>query len=251
MKKNNLYTAIEQFTPTKTEQKRAQAYQDEMTRISKHIGELEVEGQKLLAGVTNETAMSGNYRNSDRVEQIKKKLTVLRHELKCMAIQKPIFDDEYHDICGKLDTVSQELENTEERYSASLKEIERSRGVVPYDMFQQTSAESYAFAQKIEELKKEQSELTNSKNNYVRKTDRLFDQYKAEKTAEMKQHIRDTIHELIDYTREGCTEMSIAETITAGRKGEKVVSLPIAFGGDVLKNVSQKLEYILGLVERG
>ena len=197
MKKNNLYTAIEQFTPTKTEQKRAQAYQDEITRISKHIGELEAEGQKLLAGVTKE------------------------------------------------------LENTEERYSASLREIDRSRGVVLYDMFQQTSAESYALAQKIEELKKEQSELTNSKNNYVRKTDRLFDQYKIEKEATVKEHIKTVVRDLIDYIKSADEEMLTAENITLARKGEVKKTFPLPFNGDIYKAIIQKLGDILNVTERG
>lgn len=249
MKKNTYYTAIVEYKDSPTEAKRRQDYQDEKIEIAEEIQRLSAEGNDLLKGVSAGDAFVGAYRGADRVKAIQQEIHILT--LKLNGKQMPVFDDEFVAICEELDTVSEALEEAEARYEEAIKECENSRGKVPYDMYMQTSEEAYNLSQKIVELKEQKKELTFAKNNYVRKTDSLLQQYEIQKKAEVRQYTKDTLQGLIDHLRTAHTEMQSAEEITFARKGEKPTKLPIIFHGDVLSGVIARLEEILKMVERG
>ena len=249
MKKNTYYKAIVEYKDTASEAQRKQDYLNERARIAERIKSLTAEGNALLKNVTAGDAFIGAYRDADRVKQIRDEISLLTHQLN--TPQMPIFDDEFVNICSELDTVSEALEEAEVRYEEAIRECENSRGKVPYDMYMQTSEEAYNLSQKIVELKEQKKELTFAKNNYVRKTDSLLQQYEIQKKAEVRQYTKDTLQGLIDHLRTAHTEMLEAEKITCGRKGEKPIKLPIIFHGDVLSGVIARLEEILKMVERG
>ena len=250
MKKDSYYKAIVQYMDTPTEAQRRADWQKEKVQIAERIKELTDEGNGLLRNIDVGTAVAGNYRGSDRVGEIKKEIYVLTAKLNSMK-EEPIFDDEYVAVCSELDVVCEALGEAEARHEEAIKECENSRGRVPYDIYMKTSEEAYNLSQKILELKERKAELSFAKNNYIRKTDSLLQQYEIQKNAEVQQYIKDTLQGMIDHLRKEHTEMQTAEAITAGRKGKKPTKLPNPFHGDVLSAVLSKLEEVLNMVERG
>lgn len=250
MKKNNsYYKAIVEYKDTATEAKRREDYQSERVRIAERIKSLTAEGNDLLKGVSAGDAFVGAYRDADRVKAIQQEIHTLT--LKLNGMRMPIFDDEYVAICEELNAVCEALAEAEARHEEAIKECENSRGRVPYDMYMKTSEEAYNLSQKILELKEREAELSFAKNNYIRKTDSLLQQYEIQKKAEVQQYTKDTLQGLIDHLRKEHTEMQSAETITLARKGEMSAKLPVAFHGDVWSGVIHKLEEVLNMVERG
>ena len=249
---DSLYKQIINYSFTPTEQKREEVRQQSIKEIKQRMDELTKQGNEYIRGISAEQMAWGDFKDADKVAEIKEELRHLRWQLR--ALQKmPIQDDEYVAICEELDATAKEREQMETKTAVEHAHLDAVRGKIPYSEYKTLEEEYYADDVQLEWLRGKEKQLLHDKGNYDRKSDRLLDEYRSVKDADCKAWVMAKVQEIIDYLTASHEEIQTAEDITLARKGEtnNRNQFMLPFGGDWYRMAISRLTDIQNGIERG